>query len=202
MMSNQWIESQLPSCLPPELPPPDWPSRSTHPISLDHGLQVYPPTRSMTCYRFALWWPPSAYHENYSIMAFKCIPKLTGLQPVSSRDGDLLLHVQTLLITACWLAQSWPPSATLITRSITALKCITKHTPLCRKRSHSHGLPVHISLLPRWRPPSSSDHCLQVHLQSGLITACKCISNLAQLRPQSLHNHGHGVNLYVYSIDV
>jgi len=39
-------------------------------------------------------------------------------------------------------------------------------------------------------PPISLDHALQVHHQTGLITACRCISNLAWLRPQSSHLHG------------
>jgi len=49
---NQWIESQLPSCLPPALQPPDWPPPSTAPNSLDHGLKVHLHTRSITASQY------------------------------------------------------------------------------------------------------------------------------------------------------
>jgi len=54
------------------------------------------------------------------------------------------------------------------------------------------------------RPPSASantlDHSLQVHLQTRPITATKCISKLARLRPPSSHDLGLQVHLWVYSI--
>jgi len=75
---NQWIESQLPSHMPPDLPPPDslppdWPPSdqsppdqpppSTPPILADHGLKI--PLRSWSikvskCIsEFARSWPPN-----------------------------------------------------------------------------------------------------------------------------------------------
>jgi len=54
------------------------------------------------------------------------------------------------------------------------------------------------------RPPSASpnsvDHSLQVHLQTVSITATKCISKLARLRPPSSHDHGLQMHLWVHSI--
>ena len=67
---DQWIESRLPSHMPPRLPPPDslppdWPpSDQSPPILIDHGHQVHLQTRSMTAYKCILEFtrsrPPSA----------------------------------------------------------------------------------------------------------------------------------------------
>jgi len=85
---NPWIESQLLSRLPPELPPPDWPPPDWPPpsgpsISLNHGLQVHLQTHSIT--------------------ASKCIYKLARLQPPSASPNSLdqshQVHLQTCSIT-------------------------------------------------------------------------------------------------------
>jgi len=47
---------------------------------------------------------------------------------------------------------------------------------------------------------SSLDLGLQVHLQTRSITASKCISKLARLRPASSHDHGLQVHLQTHSI--
>ena len=99
---NQRIESQLPSCLPPNRPLP-----STPLISHDFSLQVYLQTRSITA---------SQGISEVTITASKCISKLARLRPPSSHDHGLHLHLQT--------------------RSMTASRCISQ--------------------LPRWRPPSTS----------------------------------------------
>jgi len=76
---NQWIESQLPSGLPPnplhpDRPLPHWPPPSTPLISIDHGLQVH----LQTC----------------SITASKYISKLAQSRPtrisLTSRDYDVV----------------------------------------------------------------------------------------------------------------
>jgi len=79
---EEWIESQLQSRLPPELPPPDWPPPSTPPISLDHGLQVHsklawsqPPSVSLNSHDYGL--------QVRTITAPKCISKLAQSQPPS-----------------------------------------------------------------------------------------------------------------------
>jgi len=58
--------------------------------------------------------------------------------------------------------------------------------------------------LARSRPPQASpislDHGLHVHLQTHSITASRCISNLAPLRPASSHKHGLQVHLQSRSI--
>jgi hypothetical protein len=54
-----------------------------------------------------------------------------------------------------------------------------------------------------WPPsgsPNSLDYGLQVHLQTRSITASKCISKLARLRPPSSHDHGLQVHLQTRSI--
>ena len=48
--------------------------------------------------------------------------------------------------------------------------------------------------------PNSLDHGLQVYLQTRSITSCKCISELARLRPPSSHEHGLQVHLQARSI--
>ena len=118
---NQWIESQFPSRLPTELPPPDWSPPCTPAISLNDALQLH----LQTC----------------SIMASKCISKPAGLLPPSasrnSPDHGLQVHLQTHSITAskciCKLGRLRPPSSHnhglhvhLQTRLITASKCISK----------------------------------------------------------------------------
>jgi len=56
---------------------------------------------------------------------------------------------------------------------------------------------------PDWPPPSSPpillDHSLQVHLETRLITASKCISKLARLRPPNPLNHCLEVHLQTRS---
>jgi len=124
------------------------------PSSHDHGLHVHLPTSSIT--------------------ASKCISKLAWLRPPSSQDHGLQVHLQTCSITASNFALSWPPSAYLQTRSITAPKCIPK--------------------LARLWPPSSHNHGFQVHLPTRSITASKCTSKLAQLRPPSSQDHGRHIS--------
>jgi len=55
-----------------------------------------------------------------------------------------------------------------------------------------------------WPPsgitPNSLDYGLQVYLQTRSITACKCNSELARLRPPSSHEHGLQVHLQTRSI--
>jgi len=83
---NQWIESQLPSRLPPNRPLP-----STPPISLNHRLQVHLQTYPITA---------SQRISEFMITALKCIYKLALLQPPSSYHHGLQFHLQTRLITA------------------------------------------------------------------------------------------------------
>ena len=164
----QWIWSQLPSHLPPELPQPDWPPWSTALILLDHGLLVHLQTRS--------------------IIATKCISNLPQLRPPSSIDQRILcasqnsldyglgVHVETGLFTASKcisrLLRLWPPSShdgglqmNLQARLITASKCIFNHA--------------------RLRPSSWQNCGLQAHLQIRSIKACKCISKLTRSQPRS-----------------
>jgi hypothetical protein len=83
---NQWMECQLPSCLPLELPPP-----STYPILLSHGLQV----QFQTC----------------SITPSKCISsKLAWSRPPSSHDQGLQVHLESHTIMASKPVRLWPPS--------------------------------------------------------------------------------------------
>jgi len=101
---NQWIESQLPSHLPSDLPPPNRLPASTPPISIDHGLQVYLQTRRITAFKFASSRTPSAYLQTRSIAASKCISKLARSRPKSaspnSLDHALKVHLSTRSITA------------------------------------------------------------------------------------------------------
>jgi len=110
---NQWIESQLPSHLPPELLPPDWPPPSTPPISLDHSLRVHLQTRSITAsnciFKLTRLQPPSAspvsVNDGLQVhlqirTASMCMSALARLGPPNSHDRSLQLHPQTRYITA------------------------------------------------------------------------------------------------------
>jgi len=112
-------------------------------------------------------------------------------------------HPEGLLSTAFKYssnrARSWP-QVHLETRSIMAFKCISELDDC--------GLQMNL-----W---NSLDHGLQVHLQTcsitsskhisvfNLISACRCIFKVAQLRPPSaspnLHYYGLPVHLQAYSI--
>ena len=138
---NQWIESQLASRLPPNRLPP-----STRPISLDHGLQMYLQTRSIT--------------------ASKCISKLTRSRPPSVSPDSLDYGLQVHL----WV-HYLGVQVQLQTRSITASKCITELTrprpPSASPNSLDPGLKVHL-----WVQSISVSKCIsntldQVHLQGA-----------------------------------
>jgi len=79
---------------------------------------------------------------------------------------------------------------------------IESHHPVRRPSTASKYSP---DLAPS-RPPSASpialDHGLQVPLHTRLITASKCISILAGLRPASLREHGLQVHLQTRSITI
>ena len=102
-------------------PPP-----SSPPTSLDHGLQVHLPTRSMT--------------------ASNCISNLAQLRPPRLHDYGPQEHLQTRSITASKFTQSWPPSAYLQTHSITASRCMSKlgrsQPPSLSLNSLDYGLEV------------------------------------------------------------
>jgi len=136
-----------------------WPA-SSH----DHGPHVHLQTRSITASKLAPSWPPNAYLQTCSITTSKCISRPARLRPLSSSpdslDYGLQVHLETCSITASKFALSWPPSAYLITRSITTSKCISR--------------------LARLRPPSSHEHGLQGHLQTRLITISECISKFTR----------------------
>ena len=76
------------------------------------------------------------------------------LSPGAPSIDCLQLPLQTRSIAAWKIARSWPPSAYLLTRLITASKCISELARL-------------------WPPP--------VHLQTRSITISECISKFTQL---------------------
>jgi len=96
---NQWIESQLPSRLHPNRPPP-----ATPPISLDDSLLAHLQTRSITTSKFIFW--------VHWISASKCISRLAQLRLACSHNHGFQVHISNL-------GRSWPPSVSP-TRSITA----------------------------------------------------------------------------------
>jgi len=104
---NQWIESQLPLRLPPELLPPDWTPPSTPPISHDYGIQIC----SITASKFAQFWPQSVspnslnrdlgVHLKVHLMkASECITKYAWLRHPISHDYGHKVHLQTCSIMA------------------------------------------------------------------------------------------------------
>jgi len=130
---NQWIESQLPSRLPP-----DRPLRSAPPISLDYSLQVHLQTRL--------------------IMVSQCISEFTrSRSPIASPtslDHGLPVHLWVHSISVSNpisnVAESRTPSASpnslhhslqvhLSVSSISATECISQHT---RSRPPSTSLMI------------------------------------------------------------
>jgi len=148
---NHWIESQLPSHLHPELPPPEWLPPSSLPILLDYGLQVHLQSRSITATmaipKLARLQPRS-WHTNGS----KCISKLARWKPPrlspDSLDYGLQVHTFTAYKCISKLARSQPPSVSwntldysLHVRRMSAAKCISKlgqsHPPNTSLKSDS-----------------------------------------------------------------
>ena len=155
---NQWIESRLPSHMPPDLPPPDsvppnslppgWlpsdqspPDKlppSTPPILIYHPLQVYVPTCPIT--------------------ASKCIWKFTWSRPPSvspnSLNHRLLVHLWIHSISASnWiskLAQSQSPIASLSSLNLSVSKWISEFTrsqsPSGSPTMLNHDLLVHLHM--------------------------------------------------------
>ena len=175
---NQWIESQLPSRLPPPLQIHDWPPPRTPPNLLNHGLIAH------------LQWG--------SITASQCISEFTQSWPpiASSNSLDHSLPVNhwcnsmSVSNSVSNIARSWPQSVSptcledslpvhLQTRSITASLCISESTEY---RSPSVSL-------------SSLHLGIKLHLQSCSIMASQCIPELTQYRPESasLNSLDHGL---------
>ena len=107
---------------------------------LDHGLQVYLHTHSITASNFAPSWPPSespnsldyglhVHLQTRWITTCRCIFKLAGSRPPGafpkSLDHGLQLYLQTRFITAYKCARSWPLSSYLQTHPIKASRCIS-----------------------------------------------------------------------------
>jgi hypothetical protein len=170
-------------------------------------------------------WPPSAslhspnqslqlHLYTHSIMAFNCISKLAISRPPcaspNSLDHSLPLYLQTQSNTPSNFAISWPSSAYVQTRLITASNWNFKLAWLGPPSSYDHGLKVNISTLPRSRPASASPKSLYdgvlMHFQSQSIMACNYISYNTWVWPSSappnLLNHYLGVYLRVHSITV
>jgi len=109
----------------------------------------------------------------------------------NSLNHSLQVYLQTCSIVACKFAQSWPASAYIQTRSITASKSISRLAWAWPSSVHYHAFQVHITKPARSRLPSASPniavHRLQVHLQIWLITASKCFSKVTRSRPGSIY---------------
>jgi len=164
---NQWIESQLPSHMPPDLlPPPD----SLPPDSLP--TDSLPPD-----------WPPSD----------QSLPD----QPPPSTPPILIDHGLQVY---------------LLTRSITASKCISEFTrsrpPSASPNSLNHGLQVHLWVHSISRSPSAApntlDHGLQVHLQGATAGVRRYRGNEGGQsdgeyifgRPRSRQTSSHSISSY------
>jgi len=166
--------------------PPSWTSASTltfskystklawsrppgaSPHLLDHGLQLYLQTRSITASMVPRSWPASACLQTRSITASKCICKPARWRPPGASpdlvDSGLQLFLQSRFIEASKFARSLPPSAYLQTCSITASQCIS----ILRQ-----SLPPNIS-------PNIFHYGLQVHLQTWWIIGSECISEFTR----------------------
>ena len=187
---KQWIESQLLSHLPPNLPPSDQLPPSTPRILIDHGLQVQLQTRSITaskCISEILDLGLQMHLQTCSITASKCISEF--------HDLGLQVHLQTRSIMASKCISkhilSRPPSASL-SYSISAFKCMSNHA-LSRAPSASRSYTISASkciskLSQSWPPSSSLSSTWSRPPSASLsysISSSQCFSNLAQSRPPS-----------------
>jgi len=143
-----------PDLPPPELLPPDWlplqqsptdklppdqPHLSTSPILIDHGLEVYVPTRSITVsmYISEFTWPQprsaSPNLLNYRLQVHLWVPSISQSPSASQKSFNPDLQVHLLVH---WIPQSASPSSIsldpsllvcLWVHSISVSKCISKH---------------------------------------------------------------------------
>jgi len=161
------------------------PHSSTHPISLNQVLLVH----IQIC----------------SIVAFKCISKLTELQ-LPSASPNLLDHgnqvyLQSSSITACTFALSRISSTSphLLDYGIQVDTIMTSmfssilprlHHPSAYLQTRPMTASLRISQSAQSRSPSVSpsslDHTFQLYVQLCSITASRCKSKHAQLQPRSV----------------
>jgi len=136
-------------------------TRSASPNPIDHGLQLYLLTRSITASKFAQSWPPSAYFQSRSITASKSMSQLARSRPPGESpnllDHGLPVHLQTQSITA----------SDYISKQITASKCFSKLARLSPLNvslsSLDHGVVKWWSLLAA--SPSSTLRCTSYGIQ-------------------------------------
>jgi len=195
---NQWIESPLPSRIPPNRPPP-----STSSFTLNYRPRVHlyvhlglaskyisklaRSRMASTCFS-SLNLSHMLLLQTRSITSSMCISESAQFRPRSTSPNlldhclQVDLRVYSVSVSNCMskLAISCPPSVSLSSLnlglqfhlhnwSITASKCISK--------------------LAQSRPPSKSQSSLnlslQLHLKCRSITASKCISTLTLSWPPS-----------------
>jgi hypothetical protein len=79
-----------------------WPPSASS-ISLEHILQVYLQTRTITASKLVRSWPSRANLQTYSIMTYKCISKLAQSRPPivshNTLDNCRQMHLQTSPLT-------------------------------------------------------------------------------------------------------
>jgi len=193
-----WIECQLPSHLPADLPCPDQPAPSTPPISIEYGLLVHLQTLLITASKCISDFPDlglQVHLQIRSITASKCISE------VVARGLPLLLQTRSITASKCITEFHFTMAFKCITellevglhmhlqtRLIMASKCISKLAwswPRSASLSSTWArLQVHLWVT-RSRPPNASPNVLnlglQLHLQTRSITASKCISEFHDL---------------------
>jgi len=104
----------------------------------------------------------------------------SGVPPCTIDRHQPALHESTKVKSCCHIP--------------TVASCLTDESSLCTRCG------VHRP--PPCTHPISLDHGLQVHFPTRLITASKCISKLARLRPAGFHEHGLQVHLQTRSITI
>ena len=131
---------------------------SASPMSLDHSLQVFLQSRTIT--------------------TSKCISQLTRLRQPHSHGHGLQVHLQTSLISASECiskpAGSQPPSVSPFSLDYGPQVCMIIASRYISKLAQSHSASL-----------SSLDYELQVYHQIRSIPVSKCKSKLAQSWPQS-----------------
>jgi len=115
---------------------------STSPNWLDHSLQVYLQSRSITASKFAPSRPPISYLHTRSITAFNFISKLAWSWPPSVSQNLLDCSPQVRTVTASKLARSQPRNASLslLDHAVVKRCSYLAHSPSSSLCCTSHGI--------------------------------------------------------------
>jgi len=168
---NQEMESLLLLNLPSDPLPRYHMPQSTPLILLDCHCQVY------LCV--------------HTLSACNSIYMFQWLWPPRFNASGIHIHLHSRSVMASKVASSWPPSMLLN---------FLDYSPKYISELAWFRAPSVVPNMLNHNLPSSHDDCLQVHLQTCLITALQSTHSWLPWASPSSHNHGLQVHVWVHSI--